>query len=324
VNAASIPSFINPSFETPVIANDSSMNITSAISGGWNVTGTVSILNNYAVFAASTNNPLFRSYANGNQCVALIGVSSISQSVYITPGYYQLLFAYSGMFDATRRFTDNIINITMNGTAIYTQTTSIFNWTPFSIPFQILTAGAYTFAFNGTGTTTYTPSASYVPKIGAIDNIRIIPKAMLEESFLYMYRNAATTSINLTYFYNSSALVDTKLLDYSANAIYNAFINVSDYGIVKSGFKAYVYDVSHNQVGNTVSWSDASFGTIFTEMYVGRPRDLSNSTVFKGRIHNVNMIMPNDSYYGFLPTGGDDYVATSDYYTTNASGANTT
>ena len=77
VNAGSVPSFNNPSFETPVIANDSSMNITSAISGGWNVTGTVSVLNNFALFAASTNQPLFRSYANGNQCVALIGVSSI-------------------------------------------------------------------------------------------------------------------------------------------------------------------------------------------------------------------------------------------------------
>ena len=36
------------------------------------------------------------------------------------------------------------------------------------------------------------------------------------------------------------------------------------------------------------------------------------------------MITPNDSYYGFTATGGNDYVSTGTNYTTNVAGTNTT
>jgi hypothetical protein len=66
--------------------------------------------------------------------------------------------------------------------------------------------------------------------------------------------------------------VDTKLMDYSANTIYNAFINVGKYGATKKTiYKAYAYDNSNNLVGNQVNWIDPSNACPFTDAFVGRP-----------------------------------------------------
>ena len=113
-------------------------------------------------------------------------------------------------------------------------------------------------------------------------------------------------------------------MDYSANTIYNAFINVAKYGATKRTFyKAYAYDNSHNSVGNVVNWMDTSNACPFTDLFVGRQQDPSQNIVFKGKIYNLNLIAPNTSYYTF-DASGSDVVSTTDYTTINGTGSNTT
>jgi hypothetical protein len=118
--------------------------------------------------------------------------------------------------------------------------------------------------------------------------------------------------------------VDTKLMDYSANTIYNAFINVGKYGATKKTvFKAYAYDNSNNSIGNQVNWIDPSNVCAFTDAFVGRPQDASQNIMFKGKLYNLNVITPNTSYYTF-DASGSDVVSTTDYTTINGTGSNTT
>ena len=264
---------------------------------------------------------------NGNQCALLRGTSSISQSVYLNPGNYDLIFMLGGFANTVTGIYPSPFNITLNGTQIYSNallTGSNYQWQPIYVSFQIATAANYAFSFNTTG-----PSTSF--NMTGLENVRIIPTALTNDSWLHLYRDAATTSLKLSYYNRGITRIDTKLLDYSANAIYNTFINVNKYNSNTFSVKAYTYDESHNLVGNTLNWVDASFNTAFTEMYVGRPRDFSNNTIFKGKMYNVNMYVPTESsYYGFSPTGGTDFVSTTDvestanYYTLNGSGTNTT
>ncbi|MBM3967952.1 MAG: hypothetical protein FJ308_23295, partial [Planctomycetes bacterium] len=140
-------------------------------------------------------------------------------------------------------------------------------------------------------------------------------------SSLNIYKDGSLNSLKITYVYNPRVFINTKLMDYSANTIYNAFINVAKYGS-SATYKAFVYDNSNNLVGNRVNWIDTSNACPFTEITVG---DLSlNNAVFKGKLYNLNLISPNTSYYTFGAAGGTDYATTADYFTTNATGANTT
>ena len=161
---------------------------------------------------------------NGNQCALLKGTSSISQSVYLTPGNYDLIFMFGGFANTVSGIYPSPFNITLNGTQIYSNallTGSNYQWQPIYVSFQIATTANYAFSFNTTG-------ASVVSNMTALENVRIIPTALTNDSWLHLYRDDLTSSLKLSYYANSRIRIDTKLLDYSANAIYNTFINVKE------------------------------------------------------------------------------------------------
>jgi hypothetical protein len=193
-------------------------------------------------------------------------------------------------------------------------------WLHFSNSFTVSTAGTYKIAFSGT------VSSTTLVDYFALDYVNLISQKSSDNSSLNIYRNATANSLNINYSYNTRTFVDTKLLDYSANRIYDIFINVGKYGLAPgAAYKAFAYDSSKNLVGNQVNWMDASNASIFSDLLVGRHQDPNSSTaVYKGKIYRLNLITPNTSYYTFDASGGTDYTTTADYYTTNATGENST
>ena len=140
----------------------------------------------------------------------------------------------------------NQLNLTVGGSTIFDTNTLVspifrdrYNWNIYYVDFTISTAGTYQVSFNGTGAnTTYVTALDYV----TIENL-----TYTDNSWLNIYRDGSLNSLKINYSYNEKTYVDTKLMDYSANTIYNAFINVGKYGATKKTvFKAYAYDNSNN------------------------------------------------------------------------------
>ena len=89
-------------------------------------------------------------YPSGPQCVSIQMTGSISQSITFGAGAYTLTFSACGRNCCDGSGQSNPINILLNNSVIYKANASINNWTSFTVPFTVATAGSSVLTFQGT------------------------------------------------------------------------------------------------------------------------------------------------------------------------------
>jgi len=170
----------NGNFDNPTLSNDSFTYITSSSQvPGWN-------FNNGALINNSSTWKYPTPYPNGNQAVSLQYTGSISQSLSLAPGTYNLSFMACGRPCCDGSNLSNPIDVQLNGITIYNVQPVVNTWTNYSTIFTIGNEGA-----NEDGITTNTISFlgtwSNSDRSSAIQNISILfngLKSIPNSSFL--------------------------------------------------------------------------------------------------------------------------------------------
>lgn len=170
---------VNGDFNEPNVSSNSYSYITSNTEvPGWD-------FNNAVLMNESTAWTYPTPYPNGNQAVSLQNTGSISQSVNMSSGNYNLTFMACGRNCCDGSNASNPINVQLNGTTIYNFQPPINAWTKYTTSFSIdgsgnsITSGTNTISFLGTWNSS--------DRSSAIQDIRIIYnglKTVQNSSFL--------------------------------------------------------------------------------------------------------------------------------------------
>jgi uncharacterized protein YdcH (DUF465 family) len=178
----------NGNFDNPTLSNDSFTYITSSSQvPGWN-------FNNGALINNSSTWKYPTPYPNGNQAVSIQYTGSISQSLSLAPGTYNLSFMACGRPCCDGSNLSNPIDVQLNGTTIYNVQPVVNTWTNYSTIFTIGNEGANEGTNEGanqgtatTNTISFLGTWSNSDRSSAIQNISILfngLKSIPNSSFL--------------------------------------------------------------------------------------------------------------------------------------------
>ena len=148
----SIPEIINGDFSQPTISNNTYQPINSSSSvPGWGFNAI--LLNNSSAWGYPMPYPF------GTQCVSLQKLNSISQSIKLTSGAYNLVFYACGRNCCDNSGQSNPIDLQLNDITISTVNPPINSWIKYNIPFNVGTTGNNTITFKGKTSSTDRSSA---------------------------------------------------------------------------------------------------------------------------------------------------------------------
>jgi len=188
----SVPStpikIINGDFSQPTISNNTYQNIgTSSSVPGWDVNNAY-LLNNSSNFGVALPYPF------GTQCVGLREMSTISQTIKLNSGTYNLVFYACGRNCCDNSGQSNPIDIQLNGTTISTVKPPINYWTEYKIPFRVETSGNNTIMFKGT--TASSDRSTAIQHIGITLTTSNVPDTSSVPDGRYNYETCKNTAID--------------------------------------------------------------------------------------------------------------------------------
>ena len=137
---------MNGNFAIPKLNNDSFKYINSESEVvGWIFNAT--IINNSSAWGYP------RPYPKGSQSVSLQNTATMSQTLYLAPGKYNLLFYTIGRRCCGKNGGPNPVNIYLDSNKIFNFTAASDTWRRQKIPFDITSPSNHTIKFEGTNTT---------------------------------------------------------------------------------------------------------------------------------------------------------------------------
>ena len=125
---------INGNFKNPPLESNTYTNYiinTSTIVPGWNFTGNALLSNNSNIWTSAVP------YPNGDQAVCLQLTGSISQTVRLTPGSYQLSWSACGRGCCDGSNESNPVNVLVNGNNVFQFQPPVNKWANYSTPLVV-------------------------------------------------------------------------------------------------------------------------------------------------------------------------------------------